>query len=64
MSWCAASNITTQSLELALRAPDVQSLDLVRERLGGLDGLKAEVTSANPGDDGVDGRVRVTARKS
>lgn len=51
-------------LELALRAPDVQSLDLVRERLGGLDGLKAEVTSVNPGADGVDGRVRVTARKS
>ncbi len=52
------------TLELSLRAPDVQALDLVRERMGGLDGLKAEVTSVNPGADGVDGRVRITLGKS
>ena len=56
------------TLELSLHAPDVQTLDLVRERLGNLDGLKAEVTSVNtasaPGDTGVDGRVRITAGKS
>lgn len=54
-------------LELSLRAPDVQALDLVRERLAGLGGLKAEVVSAAASDrsDGsVEGRVRVTAVKS
>ncbi len=47
------------TLELALRAPDVQTLDLMRERLAGLPGLKVEVTSANSGADGVDGRLRI-----
>lgn len=47
------------TLELALRAPDVAALDLVRERLGTVPGLRAEVTAANPGPDGVDGRIRV-----
>jgi len=48
------------TLELALRAPDVQTLDLMRERLAGLPGLKVEVTAANSGADGVDGRLRIT----
>ena len=52
------------TLELVLRAPDVQTLDLVREQLASLGGLKAEVTSANPSDGLVEGRVRVTAGKS
>jgi general secretion pathway protein L len=55
------------TLELSLRAPDVETLDLVRERLGNLAGLKAEVTSASASDksDGaIEGRVRVTAVKS
>ena len=52
------------TLELVLRAPDVQTLDLVREQLAGLGGLKAEVTSANPSDGLVEGRVRITAAKS
>jgi general secretion pathway protein L len=55
------------TLELSLRAPDVETLDLVRERLGNLAGFKAEVTSASASDknDGaIDGRVRVTAVKS
>lgn len=44
--------------ELALRAPDVATVDGVRERLVA-SGLKAEVTAANPGADGVDGRIRI-----
>ncbi len=47
------------TLELALRAPDVGALDRVRERLAASPGLSAEVTAANPGADGVDGRIRV-----
>ncbi|MGN6519865.1 MAG: type II secretion system protein GspL [Dokdonella sp.] len=46
-------------LEIALRAPDTGALDLVREQIGALAGLKAELTAANAGQDGVDGRVRV-----
>ena len=48
------------TLELALRAPDVAALDSVRERLAATPGLKAEVTVANPGAEGVDGRIRIT----
>lgn len=47
------------TLELALRAPDVAALDSVRERLTTVPGLKAEVTAANPGAEGVDGRIRI-----
>jgi len=49
------------ALELALRAPDLAALDLIREQLAMKPGLKAELTAANPGADGVDGRVRVVA---
>ena len=48
-------------LELALRAPDLNALDLVRERIALLPGVKAELTAANPGTDGVDGRIRIDA---
>lgn len=44
--------------ELALRAANVGLIDGVRERLAA-SGLAAEVTAANPGPDGVDGRIRV-----
>ena len=47
------------SLELGLRAPDVATLDAVRERLAALPGLKVAVTAANPGDGGIDGRIRI-----
>lgn len=47
------------TLELALRAPDLAALDLLREQIAGKPGLKAELTAANPGADGVDGRVRI-----
>lgn len=51
------------TLELALRAPDVQTLDLMRERLAGLPGLTVEVTAANTGAAGVDGRLRIAGTK-
>ena len=47
------------TLELGLHTPDVPTLDLTRERLVTL-GLKAEVTAANSGSDGIDGRLRVS----
>jgi len=46
-------------LEVALRAPDMSALDLVRERVTTIQGLKAELTAATPATDGVDGRVRI-----
>jgi general secretion pathway protein L len=48
-------------LEVALRAPDMGALDLVRERIATVPGLKAELTAANPGSNGVDGRIRIDA---
>ncbi|MEP6940478.1 MAG: type II secretion system protein GspL [Rudaea sp.] len=52
------------TLELSLRAPDVEALDLVRERLSGLDGINAVLTAADRNDNGVDGRLRITLVKS
>lgn len=48
------------TLELAVTAPDVPTLDSLRERLATLPGLKVELTAANPGQNGVDGRMRLT----
>lgn len=48
------------TLELAVTAPDVPTLDSLRERLTTLPGLKVELTAANPGQNGVDGRMRLT----
>ncbi|MCQ4165192.1 type II secretion system protein GspL [Tahibacter harae] len=47
-------------LELAVTAPDVPTLDSLRERLATLPGLKVELTAANPGQNGVDGRMRLS----
>ncbi|MDR3389160.1 MAG: type II secretion system protein GspL [Rudaea sp.] len=49
------------TLELGLRAPDVPALDLMRERLANLPGLKVEVTAATSADNGIDGRLRIVA---
>jgi len=46
-------------LEIALLAPDVGTLDRVRERLALAPGFTAEVTAANPVEDGIDGRIRL-----
>ena len=51
------------TLELGLRAPDVPALDLIRERLATLPGLKVEVTAATSATEGVDGRLRISGVK-
>jgi general secretion pathway protein L len=51
-------------LELGLRAPDVATLDRMREQLATLPGLSVQVTSANTGSNGVDGRIRIGGGKS
>ena len=52
------------TLELGLRAPDVPTLDLMRERLSTVPGLNVQVTAANTGANGVDGRLRIAGGKS
>ena len=47
------------SLELGLRAPDVATLDAVRERLAAQAGLTVAVTAANPVEGGIDGHIRI-----
>jgi general secretion pathway protein L len=49
------------TLELGLRAPDVATLDAVRERLAAQPGLSVTVTAANPGESGIDGRIRIVS---
>ncbi|HET6631871.1 MAG TPA: type II secretion system protein GspL [Rhodanobacteraceae bacterium] len=47
------------TLELAVRAPDLAGIDQLREQLASLRGLTVELTAATPGDNGVDGRLRI-----
>lgn len=47
------------TLEFAVTAPDVPTLDALRERLATVPGLHVELTAANPVKDGVDGRLRL-----
>lgn len=47
-------------LELGLRAPDVATLDAMRERFAAVPGLEAQVTAANAIEAGIDGRIRIT----
>jgi general secretion pathway protein L len=47
------------ALELSVSAPDVPTLDSLRERLAALPGMRAELTAANPGANGVEGRIRL-----
>jgi general secretion pathway protein L len=51
------------TLELGLRAPDVPTLDLMRERLSTVPGLNVQVTAANTSANGVDGRLRIAGGK-
>ena len=46
-------------LEIGLRAPDVATLDSMREQFSAIPGLNAEVTASIPADTGVDGRIRI-----
>jgi general secretion pathway protein L len=50
------------ALELSVTAPDVPTLDSLRERLASV-GLAVELTAANPGANGVDGRMRISGGK-
>ncbi len=52
------------ALELAVRADDLGGLDGLREQLAALPGLNAELTSATPGDRGIEGRISITVSKS
>ena len=47
------------TLELAVHAPSLETLDQLRERIATIDGLDAELVAATPGSDGVEGRLRV-----
>lgn len=49
------------TLELVIRAPDIAALDALRESFAVL-ALQVELTSANPGSGGVEGRLRLRAR--
>ncbi len=46
-------------LEIGLRAPDVQTLDSIREQIAATPGLVAEVTATNPVENATDGRIRI-----
>ncbi len=46
-------------LELTVSAPDVAALDALRELLAALPALQVELTSALPGSNGVEGRLRI-----
>ncbi len=46
-------------LEVGLRAPDVATLDNMREQFSAIPGLTAEVTASIPAETGVDGRIRI-----
>jgi hypothetical protein len=45
-----------------LRTRDVAALDSLREALSNLPSMQAEVTSANPGSGGIEGRLRLRSR--
>jgi hypothetical protein len=45
-----------------LRTGEVAALDSLREALSNLPSMQAEVTSANPGSGGIEGRLRLRSR--
>jgi general secretion pathway protein L len=47
------------TLELSLHARSLDSLDQLRERLATLPGVSVDLTAVTPGNDGVDGRLRI-----
>ena len=49
-----------ETLELALRAPDMTTLETLRQGMQTVPGLKVEVTAANSDADGIDGRLRIS----
>lgn len=57
-----AIEFRADALELTLRTRDVAALDSLREALSNLPSTDVEVTSANPGSGGIEGRLRVRSR--
>ncbi|MGA9333473.1 MAG: type II secretion system protein GspL [Rudaea sp.] len=51
------------TLELAMRAPDIPTLDRMRESMNNLSGLSVELTAVNSGAEGIDGRMRINRSK-
>lgn len=49
------------ALTLRLTAPSIEALDKLRESLGASANLKATLENAEPGPDGVDGRIKLEA---
>ena len=49
------------NLEINLRAPDVQTLDNIREQIAAIPGLTSELTATNPVENATDGRIRIRA---
>ena len=49
------------NLEINLRAPDVQTLDNIREQIAAVPGLTSELTATNPVENATDGRIRIRA---
>jgi general secretion pathway protein L len=47
------------TLEITLRAPDVATLDSLREALAAVPPLRVELTAATPGQGSVEGRLRI-----
>ncbi|MCB1560785.1 MAG: hypothetical protein KDI75_06785, partial [Xanthomonadales bacterium] len=50
------------TLEVTLRAGSVSALDDIRQRIGALPGLSAELTSVTPGQGATEGRLRIVRR--
>jgi len=66
-AYTKAANVNLQALsyrngklDVQLSAPSVESLDLIRQEIAAADNLDAEIQSANPDDDGIKGRLKIT----
>jgi general secretion pathway protein L len=66
-AYAKAANVNLQALsyrdgklDVQLSAPSVESLDRIRQEIAAADNLDAEIQSANPDDDGIKGRLKIT----
>jgi general secretion pathway protein L len=66
-AYAKAANVNLQALsyrdgklDVQLSAPSVESLDSIRQAIAAADNLDAEIQSANPDDDGIKGRLKIT----
>jgi general secretion pathway protein L len=57
-----AIEFRADTLELTLLTADVAALDSLRETLAALPALQVELTGANPGSGGIEGRLRIRSR--